>query len=80
MLMPNLQLCVQYIQVKLTKHVRVKHLGMYEQVERHFFQTLYFLFFFNIKLRWYLTLQGDNSLKSVERFNHMFACRFQASR
>jgi hypothetical protein len=32
-------------------------------------------------LRWYHTLQGDNSLKSVERFNHMmFVCRFQASR
>ena len=26
-------------------------------------------------LRWYLTLQGDNSLKSVERFDHMmFVC------
>ena len=23
------------------------------------------------ELRWYLTLQGDNSLKSVERFDHM---------
>ena len=32
-------------------------------------------------LRGYHTLQGDNSLKSVERFDHMiFACRFQASR
>ena len=31
-------------------------------------------------LRWYHTLQGDNSLKSVERFDHMmFVCRFQAS-
>ena len=31
-------------------------------------------------LRWYLLLQGDNSLKSVERFDHMmFVCRFQAS-
>ena len=29
----------------------------------------------------YHTLQGDNSLKSVERFDHMmFVCRFQASR
>jgi hypothetical protein len=28
-----------------------------------------------------LVLQGDNSLKSVERFDHMiFVCRFQASR
>ena len=27
------------------------------------------------------TLQGDSSLKSVERFDHMmFVCRFQASR
>jgi hypothetical protein len=36
----------------------------------------------NIKiLRGYHTLQGDNSLKSVERFDHMiFVCRFQASR
>ena len=34
----------------------------------------------NMLLRWYLTLQGDNSLKSVERFDHMtFVCRFQAS-
>ena len=33
-------------------------------------------------LKWYHTLQGDNSLKSVERFDHMmlFVCRFQASR
>ena len=32
-------------------------------------------------LRWYYTLQGDNSLKSVERFDHMmFVCRFQAFR
>ena len=32
-------------------------------------------------LRWYHTLQGDNSLKSVEHFDHMmFVCRFQASR
>jgi hypothetical protein len=32
-------------------------------------------------LRGYQTLQGDNSLKSVERFDHMmFVCRFQASR
>ena len=32
-------------------------------------------------LRWYHTLQGDNSLKSVERFDHLiFVCRFQASR
>ena len=35
----------------------------------------------NASLWWYLTLQGDNSLKSVERFDHMmFVCRFQASR
>ena len=35
----------------------------------------------NVYLRWYLTLQGDNSLKSIERFDHiMFVCRFQASR
>ena len=32
-------------------------------------------------LRGYHTLQGDNSLKSVECFDHMmFVCRFQASR
>jgi hypothetical protein len=32
-------------------------------------------------LMWYLTLQGDNSLKSVERFDYMMSvCRFQASR
>jgi hypothetical protein len=32
-------------------------------------------------LRGYHTLQGDSSLKSVERFDHMmFVCRFQASR
>ena len=29
-------------------------------------------------LRGYHTLQGDNSLKSVERFDHMmFVCRFK---
>jgi hypothetical protein len=33
-----------------------------------------------VSLRGYHTLQGDNSLKSVERFDHMmFVCRFQAS-
>jgi hypothetical protein len=33
------------------------------------------------ELRWYHTLQGDNSLKSVARFDRMmFLCRFQASR
>jgi hypothetical protein len=33
------------------------------------------------RLRWYHTLHGDNSLKSVERFDHkIFVCRFQASR
>jgi hypothetical protein len=32
-------------------------------------------------LKGYRTLQGDNSLKSVERFDHMmFVCRLQASR
>ena len=32
-------------------------------------------------LREYHSLQGDNPLKSVERFHHMmFVCRFQASR
>jgi hypothetical protein len=31
-------------------------------------------------LRGYHTLQGDNSLKSVEHFDHMmFVCRFQTS-
>jgi len=37
--------------------------------------------FFEKSLRGYHTLQGDNSLKSVERFDHMmFVCKFQASR
>ena len=36
---------------------------------------------YEVDLRGYHTLQGDNSLKSVERFDHMmFVCRFQASR
>jgi len=36
---------------------------------------------FKLYLRGYHTLQGDNSLNSVERFDHMmFVCRFQASR
>ena len=35
---------------------------------------------FGSTLRGYHTLQGDNSLQSVERFDHMmFVCRFQAS-
>jgi hypothetical protein len=35
---------------------------------------------YTISLRGYHTLQGDNSLKSVEHFDHMmFVCRFQAS-
>ena len=34
----------------------------------------------DVKLRGYHTLQGDNSLISVERFDQMFECRFQASR
>jgi len=34
-----------------------------------------------VSLRGYHTLQGDNSLKSVERFDHMmFVSRCQASR
>jgi hypothetical protein len=34
--------------------------------------------YINNDLRGYHTLQGDNSLKSVERFdNMMFVCRFQ---
>ena len=37
--------------------------------------------YYNSLVRGYHTLQGDNSLKSVERFDHMmFVCRFQASR
>ena len=41
----------------------------------------FILFVYVSRLRWYHTLQGDNSLKSVERFDHMmFVCRFQASR
>jgi hypothetical protein len=37
--------------------------------------------FWSARLIFYLTLQGDNSLKSVERFDHMmFVCRIQASR
>ena len=45
----------------------------------HFRTVLMVWYFFH--LRWYLTLQGDNSLRSVERFDHMmFVCRFQASR
>jgi hypothetical protein len=36
---------------------------------------------YKLSLSGYHTLQGDNSLKSVERFDHMmFVCRFQASR
>jgi hypothetical protein len=43
--------------------------------------TMWYFFVFYFLLRGYHTLQGDNSLKSVERFNHMmFVCRFQASR
>ena len=35
---------------------------------------------YEVDLRGYHTLQGDNSLKSVERFDlMMFVCRFQAS-
>ena len=35
----------------------------------------------NLLFKGYHTLQGDNSLKSVDRFDHMmFVCRFQASR
>ena len=40
-----------------------------------------FLSITNMNLMGYYTLQGDNSLKSVEHFDHiMFVCRFQASR
>jgi hypothetical protein len=42
--------------------------------------TLIAVLHFTFILRWYYTLQGDNSLKSVESFDHMmFVCRFQAS-
>jgi hypothetical protein len=41
-----------------------------------------YIYVWNLQFfRGYHTLQGDNSLKSVERFDHMmFVCRFQASR
>jgi hypothetical protein len=44
------------------------------------FTIRYYKFLINLNLRGYHTLQGDNSLKSVERFDHMmFVCSFQAS-
>jgi hypothetical protein len=50
----------------------------------HPFQFTAFCYPFGIYklfLSGYHTLQGDNSLKSVERFDHMmFVCRSQASR
>ena len=53
----------------------------------HFDEAIIIFVFYIIYLLWdkslrrYHTLQGDNSLKSVERFDHMmFVCRFQASR
>jgi len=46
---------------------------MYINIDAQNVQTTY--------LWGYHTLQGDNSLKPVERFDHMmFVCRFQASR
>ena len=52
------------------------------EIERLFSYThIYVCFACDIHLRGYHTLQGDNSLKSVERFDDMmFVCRFQASR
>jgi hypothetical protein len=50
-------------------------------VSSNFSSILSVLYTVKPALRWYHTLQRDNSLKSVERFDHMmFVCRFQASR
>ena len=56
------------------------------EISRSEQQTMFMFIIYDITrkvqfLRGYHTLQGDNSLKSVERFNHMmFVCRFKASR
>ena len=53
----------------------------YFWMQVHYFIYCFVLIVLHLYLRWYLTLQGDNSLKSVECFDHMmFVCRFQASR
>jgi hypothetical protein len=45
------------------------------------YSVLFPLWYLQTFLRGYHTLQGDNFLKSAERFDHiMFVCRFQASR
>ena len=55
------------IQCNAIKYIRKKNTQLNQNSNEH--------------LRGYHTLQGDNCLKSVERFDHMmFVCRFQASR
>ena len=57
----------------------VKH--QFHQCFSYIMFVCFLILFISTYLRWYHTLQGDNSLKSVERFDHMmFVCRFQASR
>ena len=62
--------CLEYILcgISCTSHmVKYVRAAMFLQFKTH--------------LRVYHTQQGDNSLKSVERFDHMmFVCRFQAYR
>jgi hypothetical protein len=56
--------------------------GVLYDIEMFYIELRQILGFHQIlyELRGYHTLQGDNSLKSVERFDHMiFVCRFQAS-
>ena len=51
------------------------------QIEQDIFSYSFIFCLLKRYLRGYHTLQGDNSLKSVKRFDHMmFVCRFQASR
>ena len=70
-----------YAALRLMSSLQDIYGGHHELVDRYkifISQIINDIFFL---LRGYHTLQGDNSLKSVERFDHMmFVCRFQASR
>jgi hypothetical protein len=68
--------CIRYIE-SCSKIMRIDN----EIVLTVWYYLPFILFVYFSRLRWYHTLQGDNSLKSVERFDHMmFVCRFQAFR
>ena len=81
-----LEICIQTsydqnVQLILKSHLPLSYLAFQSFDFECTWWVLYKISTFFFILRGYHTLQGDNSLKSVERFDHMMlVCRFQTSR